>query len=444
MRKDSLIYRLLVRVLRSLFLVCLLANKPIEAQSLPDYTLEGDLRYEDKVYQEGILSVQLHPIGDDLSMPIIPLQGGATLQLSFDDLYEDFAQYSYKIIHCDHHWRPSDLLVTDYLSNFQEFDIQDFTYSINALIPYTHYQLTLPNQNLRFSKSGNYLLVVYRDDDPNNLVLSRRFMVYEELTNISGQIKRATAVELMDSHQEVDFTIYHPNYEIPNPFRDLNVYLLQNQRWDNAITDLKPRFMRQGALVYNYDLENTFPGGNEYRFFDTKTLLNLGQNVAKVTRDDAFTAYLKTSEAQNSREYSVLFDINGQYRIRRLDATNSATTADYAYVDFALLHTPALTSSDVYVFGELSDWQLLPRFKLQYDEARMLYRSQILLKQGFYNYAFVTRDDQTGGADFSTFEGNFWETENTYQILVYNRDVGARYDRLVGYSQFSSEALYNQ
>lgn len=427
-----------------LFISTVLAVLSHAQKSPVDYTLEGDLKYTDHTYQEGILTVQFHPISDDLAMPIIRLGSGEQLLLSFDDLYEDYANYSYTIIHCNENWKPSDLMTSDYLANFQNFDLQDFTYSINALIPYTHYQVRIPNQNVNFTKSGNYLLIVYRDDDPENRVLSRRFMVYEERVNIGGSVKRPTMVELMNTHQEIDFTVYHPNFEIPYPNRDLHVHILQNQRWDNVNTTLKPRFIRQGALVFQQDRENTFPGGNEYRFFDLKTLLSLGQNVVNVERNEYFTAYLRNEYPRNEEEYSVLFDINGRYRIRRLDAANSATTADYVYVDFILKTDKPNTNSDVYVFGKLSDWQLKPRFKLQYNEARGAYQSQILLKQGFYNYMFATRAPDKPMAVLKTYEGAYWETENSYQILVYHRDVGTRYDRLVGYAQLSSDALYNK
>ena len=416
----------------------------LQAQNATSYFQEGRLRYSDHIYQPGILTVQFHPEQDDLAMPIIKLNSGERLRLSFDDLYEDYANYSYKVVHCNQDWKPSGLMTSDYLANFQNYDIQNFEYSVNALIPYTHYWLTLPNENVRMTKSGNYLLIVYRDDDEDDLVLTRRFMVYEDKVSISANIRRPTAVKLQNTHQEIDFTINHSNYEIPNPYRDLHVHLMQNQRWDNPITDLQPRFLNQGQLVYQYDEENTFPGTNEFRFFDLKSLRSLGQNVRQLDRDSVVTAYLKTHQSRAGGEYAVLFDVNGQYRVRRLGASNSATEADYVYVDFILQKAQPFTNSDVYIFGKLSDWDVQRRFRLDYDSDRNAYRTQVLLKQGFYNFMYALKPDGGDDIELRALEGSYWETENTYQILAYYRDIGSRYDRLIGYGQFSSDDLYSQ
>tara|TARA_B100000678_G_scaffold235002_1_gene204300 strand:+ start:1986 stop:3266 length:1281 start_codon:yes stop_codon:yes gene_type:complete len=406
-----------------------------------NYYEEDRLRYEDFIYQPGIKTVQFHPAGDDLAMPVIKLFSGEQLLLSFDDLYEDYAEYSYTIIHCNADWTPSNLLQSEYLSNFQDYYLSEYEYSINALIPYTNYRLTIPNSNMRFTKSGNYLLKIYRDNDPNKLVITRRFMVYEDRVTIGAQVRRATQVENKNTHQEIDFTINHTNYTIQNPFQDLNVVLMQDQRWDNPITTLKPQFVQNTQLIYQYDDINTFHGINEFRWFDIKNLQVLTQNVRKIDRDSVYTAYLATDEPRTISRYTVYFDINGHYVVRRLDATNSDFEADYAYVDFILDYPAPLDKGDLYVFGKFTDWKALPEYRLEYDYVRNAYRGRFLLKQGYYNYLYALQKDN-GELDIEAIEGSHWETENTYQILVYNRDVGIRYDRLVGFSEFSSEDLY--
>ena len=276
-----------------------------------NYYEEDRLRYEDFIYQPGIKTVQFHPAGDDLAMPVIKLFSGEQLLLSFDDLYEDYAEYSYTIIHCNADWTPSNLLQSEYLSNFQDYYLSEYEYSINALIPYTNYRLTIPNSNMRFTKSGNYLLKIYRDNDPDKLVITRRFMVYEDRVTIGAQVRRATQVENKNTHQEIDFTINHTNYTIQNPFQDLNVVLMQDQRWDNPITTLKPQFVQNTQLIYQYDDINTFHGINEFRWFDIKNLQVLTQNVRKIDRDSVYTAYLATDEPRTISRYTVYFDING-------------------------------------------------------------------------------------------------------------------------------------
>ena len=408
-----------------------------------EYYQNEKLRYEDYIYQPGIRSVRLVPRGNDLAMPVIALNSGETLELSFDDLYEEFTNLSYAIYHCNADWTPSDIMRNDYLNNFSDAYIQDFEYSLNAFIPYTHYKLQIPNNQVSFKISGNYLLLVYRDGDPEKRVLSRRFMVYEEIVQAGGRLKRPTRVEKIDTHQELDFTLSHGSYPIPNPFTDLKVVLMQNQRWDLAIKDLKPQFLQNGQLIYQYDDENTFEANSEWRNFDIKNLYSLSLNVRQIQQDTFFKVFLKKDQSRAVERYSTLFDINGQYRVRRLDATNSDSEADYALVDF-FLDYPNEIGSDVYLFGEFTDWKMLREYKMYYDADRRAYRCQALLKQGFYNYAYAVNMQGKDYADLSFLEGSHWQTENDYQILVYNREIGSRYDRLVGFATFSSNDLFNQ
>ncbi len=409
---------------------------------IDEYYSEKELVYEDHIYQAGIRSVQFHPTTNTLGFPAIPLNGGQQLYLSFDDLYEDFMNVSYTIEHCNADWTPSGLLPQEYIQNMQDAYLQNYEYSLNTFVPYTNYHMVFPSNGLRILKSGNYLLKLYLNDDPNDLLITRRFLVYEEMVNVAGQVKRPITVDLMRTHQEIDFSILHANYAIQNPFTDLNVVLMQNQRWDNAITNLKPQFMQNSKLVYQYDRENALEAANEFRFFDLKDMRTLSQNARKVEVDSVYTVYLRTDINRSIQNYSVYNDINGNYVVRRLDAENSNTEGDYVYVDFLLEQQPSFSHSDVYLFGKFTDWKLLPEYRLRYDEERQAYKTRILLKQGYYNFAYATYDNQTQTASFTDVEGNHWETENEYQILVYNREVGQRYDRLIGFNTFSSEELY--
>lgn len=415
-------------------------NICLSAQNDPYYE-EPQMRYDDFVYQEGITAVRFNPQSDRLALPVIKLYSGDRLELSFDDLFEDFANYNYTVIHCDADWQPSGLMKSDYLQNFQDYYITTYEYSLNTFVPYTNYKLTLPNADLNFSKSGNYILKVYRDDDEEQLVLTRKFMVYEPLVSASGKVKRATKVEKMITHQEIDFVINHAGYQIQEPFRDLKVVILQNQRWDNALTTLKPQFVQNGQLTYNYDDENTFEGLNEFRTFDTKNLRTLSQNIRRITQDSIFHAYLLTEAPRMLSKYSVLFDINGQFVIRRLDATDSDLESDYVDVHFLLKYPEPITNGDLYIFGKFSDWKLLPQYKLKYNYARGAYLGNFMLKQGYYNYTYAVQQDN-GKTNIDLIEGSHWETENQYQILIYNREVGSRYDRLIGMNELSSEDLY--
>ena len=425
------------------FLLSFVLLSELNAQyAIDDYYNQGELRYEDHIYKPGIRTVKFHPAGQPMDMPIVPLRRGAQLVLTFDDLFADYMNMSYTLIHCDANWTPSNLLKQEYIPKIQNGYIQQYSYSMNALIPYTNYRLTLPNEDMTISKSGNYLLVVYASGDESDLVLTRRFMVYEDKVSVGGQVKRASRVDLMNEYQEVDFFISHPNYQFQDPFVDLKVNLLQNQRWDNVITDLKPQFMQNTQLLYQYDLENTFPGNSEFRIFDLKTTQSLGLNVRHIARDSVFTAFLKGDNPRAISRYTFNEDINGQYMVRRLDAADADSESDYVYVDFFLAFPEPIRESDVYVFGKITDWKLLPEYKMKYNYERNAYQARVLFKQGIYNYAYALLDGSAMCADLSSVDGSHWETENSYQILVYNRQVGERYDRLIGFSELTSEDLY--
>jgi hypothetical protein len=405
-----------------------------------DYYDAKQLQYQNDVYLPFIKSIRLFPMGNPQAQPVVKL-GAKPLQLFFDDLTAVFHNYSYTIVHCNADWTPSDLLKAEYIDGFQEYFIAQHDFAFNTFVPYVSYRLTIPNQHMRITKSGNYLLIVYEDNNPEHLVLTRRFMVYEEFVNIGVDAKRATMASLMDTHQEINFTINHSGYTIPDPVQDLKVSVLQNGRWDNAIMNLKPQFIGNNQLVYNYDEENTFPGGNEFRFFDTKSFQTLTMNVRNTKQDSVWIVYLVPMMRRNHQRYSVQPDINGQYVIRRSFSQNQEIEADYCWVDFFLATDEVFQSGGVYVFGGLSDWQIRPEFQLKYSYKLKGYQGKILLKQGYYDFKFVLAADGSRVADETAIEGNYWEAENDYQILVYNREIGIRYDRLIGFAQINYQGM---
>jgi hypothetical protein len=294
---------------------------------------------------------------------------------------------------------------------------------------------------MRLTKSGNYLLIVYENDDPEQVVITRRFMVYEDFVTPGIAPKRATLTQNMDTHQEINFTINHGGYTIPDPQKDLKVAVLQNQRWDNAITNLKPQFIGNGILTYNFDEENNFPGGNEFRFFDVKNLQSLTMNVRRYVMDSLWEAILVPMKPRFEEKYSVQPDINGNYVIRRTGSSNPEIEADYCWVDFYLSSEIPFREGNIYVFGALSDWKIRPEFLLTYDYKLKAYTGKVLLKQGYYDFKFVVARDGERRADETFIEGSHWETENDYTVLVYHREIGIRYDRLIGYNTVNYQGI---
>lgn len=399
-----------------------------------DFFNQEYFRYEDHIYKPNIKTVQLYREGYELSSPILPLAGGDQLRLRFDDLKGDYKQYSFTFIHCDANWQPTTGLVkSEYMRGYFENQITNYEMSFNTIQQYTHYTVAFPNNDVQLTKSGNYLLVVYEDFDKENVILTRRFMLYEDEVSINARVKQATILDDRQTTHEVDFVVNHPGYRINNPFGEVTVVLRQNDRWDNAITNLKPMFVREDQLTYEYDYDNTFPAGNEFREFDIKSLRYYSEWISSISYDSLHNhVYLKSSEKRTFKRYMIDDDINGRYLIKTDDGNDSYTEADYAFVHFELFWDEVLTLGNVYVFGGLSDWQFKPNFMMRYNYKRKSYMLTAYLKQGFYNYEYVLLEGGKKAGDATYFEGSHWETEQNYSILVYHRTPGQYYDRLIG------------
>ncbi|HPT31329.1 MAG TPA: DUF5103 domain-containing protein, partial [Prolixibacteraceae bacterium] len=225
--------------------------------------------HENRVNREDIRSVKMFRQGFELSNPVLELGEDARLVLKFDDLSGEVKNYWYTILHCDASWNESFLRLNDYLEGFPDNRLDDYARSFNTTFRYVNYYLEIPNDRVRLKLSGNYILLVYEDNNKEKLVLSRRFYVTEPLVDIAATIKRATNDAYKGENQEIDFTLFHEKLRIENPRDEVRVVVMQNNRYDNAITNLKPLFIQQNRLIYDYSKENVFPAGNEYRYFDT-------------------------------------------------------------------------------------------------------------------------------------------------------------------------------
>lgn len=396
-----------------------------------DFVQSKELVYEDKIYNDFIKTVTLRPLSDPLGMPIIKLNTADKLNIGFDDLTGESRTYNYKVIHCNANWTNSDLMPAEYINGYFDYFTNNFEYSTNTYVAYTHYKITLPNENMSFIKSGNYLLIVYEEDYRKPL-FTRRFVVYEDVVSAGGQVKRATSVDQMMTDQEVDFFINSIGYNIPNPFTDLKVTLIQNFRWDNAIYNLKPRFLNSETLDYNYDAENTFPGGAEFRFFDLKNLQVATQEVQYTRLEDLYTVTLKPDLPRRIKNYSYNDDINGQYVVRKLGSDQSDVEADYAYVDFFLPVDDPYSGGNLYVVGLFNFYKPTLEHQMKYNPSLKAYTAQILIKQGYYDYAYGFKSDMEVAFSLEEVEGNHWETRNDYTLIIYHRELGARYDRVIG------------
>lgn len=376
--------------------------------------------------QKNIKSIQLKPLEETNFSTIVPL--GKTLLLSFDDLDADQKEYSYKIEHMNSDWKPSKIFTNEYIVGFNQNRIIKYENSFNTLQNYTHYRVQIPNSRTKIIKSGNYLISVL--DVSQNVVFTRKFTLYESKTLVGVSIVRSRNTRITNQQQTVQFTINYNTNEIRNPSQEIKTVVLQNNIWETAISNLKPQFFRNNQLVYKYYDKSNFWSGNEYLNFDNKQIRNSTIQIARVEKKDIYHAYLYNQEPRNLKPYTYFPDINGQFVIRTTEANNAFTEADYAMVHFSL-DTEEITNKEIYVYGAFNDFEITSENKMEFNTVTKRYEVALLLKQGFYNYTFVTKG-QNNTVNTHEINGSFYQTENEYTVLVYYKAFGGNYQQVIG------------
>ena len=410
--------------------------KPADEYYQADY-----LRNEDFVYDTNIHTVLLYKTGWILSQPIIKLNSDETLDFSFDDFDTDVKRYKYTFLQCDARWQPSMLQQMHYIDGFMDDYIDEYKASFNTIQKYEHYSMTFPKQTVKITKSGNYILKVYVEGKEQQPVITRRFMVLEQKLDIKGKIRDATMLQDRKYKQEVDFTLLAGDYQITNPSQNLTVILYQNGRQDNAIRNLKPHLVKGSEFIYDYQEENVFNGGNEFRQFDIKSLRYNSERIYRFGFDNHYDhVYLLPDFPRPFKFYKNEEDIDGKKAIHADDVKDIDIESDYAMVHFTMPYEAPLTDGNLYIMGALTDWQFTKEAQLKYNYQDHNYETTLLLKQGYYNYQYVFLKNGEKIGDETFIEGNHSETENDYFIFVYNRESGELYDKLIGYHQLNSIA----
>lgn len=421
------------------FIALLFISTSVPAQTdTIEYYSDNVLRYDDRAYLPGIATVILSPDPPSMLPPIILLNSEEKLFLSFDDLAGDYKTLSYTVVHCSAKWEPSNAATSDFIDGFTEQSISNYSFSRNTIQRYTHYEASFPNESFKLLLSGNYLLKVYQDNDPEKLVLTRRFMIYENKVTLTGDVHASTIVSDRNYKQEVDFTVQYSTDEITNPFQEIYPVILQNGRWDNAVVGLQPQFLMNQELRYDYEDVNVFKGGKEFRWFDTRTLQLNTERVEKIEKDSSYHVYLLPDERRTYKRYMNNSDINGKFLIHTQDNNTAETESEYCYVHFFLPWPVAEPGGNMYVFGAMTDWQCSSKNKMTYNTALRGYEATLYLKQGYYNYEYVFLKDKETAADDYVAEGMNQETENDYWVLIYFRKVGSRTDELVAVKRLNS------
>jgi hypothetical protein len=393
----------------------------------------------DIIEPEHIKTVTLRSTNSNKYAPIISL--GESFLISFDDLEADQKDYFYKIEHFNFEWEPSGISDREFIAGYDQDRIRDFENSFNTLQFFTHYKVSFPNRNTKIIISGNYKISILNDDD--EILFTRRFIVYEPKVNVGVSVHRSRDVSESDTKQTVQFIINHPNLLINNPKQEIKTVLLQNNDWNTAITDLEPQYYRGTQMLYKYIDRTNFWAGNEFHYFDSKSVRNSTLTIARVeSGPELYHTILYTNEERIDRPYTLYPDINGNYVIRNIRGEDDAIDSDYTWVFFTLESLEDLEGKRIYVNGSFNNWRFDSSNEMTYNKNTDLYETKLLLKQGFYNYQYITIN-QSDVISNHDIDGSFYQTENEYSVLVYYKKFGSRYDSIIGYGKGNSENIQN-
>jgi len=417
----------------------------IEGMSTKDYAYFDNIKtpiletkYSSYKSVENELSLDISNPNLNL-MPVFTLNSGIGVSLSFDDLSEDDKNYGYTILHCNYDWTLSSLNYSDYINGFSDDILQDYSFSNATKHNYRHFDIGFPNDMMKPLISGNYLFVIY-DDDTEELVLVKRFAIKDNQSAVAfGNVSLGMSPESRFTHHELNIqvnTTKLKNYFFPE---EIKIVAQQNGRWDNALFNIPYSRLDNKSIYYQKLNSNTFEAGSEYRAFDTRLLQMHGEGVQAIqlTDDNNFIT-LKTGKPKKKTFFINQIDLNGGYIVNRYNSRNSITEADYATIDFSLESKHGKLNGDVYILGELNEWNLDEKSKMRYHPEEQLYKKTYILKQGYYNYSYLfVPHIKNAKASFDMFEGNFSQTSNQYRVYVYQKNNGIpSYDRLISVLTF--------
>ncbi|RLD75801.1 MAG: hypothetical protein DRJ10_14635 [Bacteroidetes bacterium] len=378
-----------------------------------------------------------------MSFPIIDLNNEEEkIHLSFDELGSDISDYSWQIIHCNMDWTKSELEPIEYLNGFFDGYVQDYSQSQNTRVNYINYSVDFPNDDVSFQISGNYIIQIFEQNDPSKLVLTQRFYVLDNKVRIKGNVFKQPVISVINN-QRVNFTISYDN-EILDAYSNLKSTILKNNGSNISTSKIFPSKVGVNELGYENIQQLSFHGGNEFRHFDIKSLKFLSDNLEEINlKEKVFEVLLRKGVLETNEKYNFKDDLNGKRLIKLENSEESNINADYCYVVFRLNAPLNLNRGSYYVYGALSNWKTADKHKMVFDELKQQYILTLFLKQGYYNYQYVFKNEGLSvdeSAQWFSVEGSHYQTENDYFVLTYYQNPTGLSEELVGFVKINSNS----
>lgn len=411
--------------MKSICVVILLINS---------FVLSSQSFFRNQTHAENIKTLQIDVAGKEFSLPIIELNGMEVLDVRFDEMSHEAHSYGYKVIHCNADWTPSNISSTEYIQGFTTANITDYTLSLNTTYLYTHYRFQLPNEDMSFKISGNYVVVIYEDNKMDKPIAQACFSIVEPKVFITATIRGNTDTELNRRMQQLDFEVNLNGYPVRDANTEIKPVIRQNNRIDNQVSNIKPTYFSGSKLDFINNKALIFEGGNEYHRFDISSVYAASEGVENIRYNQThYDVFLRENKIQTSSAYVYEPDVNGKYIVHLQNAyEDDAWEADYMLVNFSLAAPSPFFDGQLYVGGEFNYNLLNGTSRMKYDNTTNTYFQSILLKQGGYNYQywFVPKGDIKASTE--RVDGSYWQAKNEYVIYIYHRAWGERYDKLVG------------
>jgi hypothetical protein len=224
--------------------------------------------------------------------------------------------------------------------------------------------------------------------------------------------------------------------------QQVKAVILQNNRWDIAKKDIAPTFVRGNVMEYNSESVGVFPAGKEWRWLDLRSFRLQSDKVKSGEYSvDKAAFYLITEFDRTDERYLYFPDYNGMYNIVTYESINPFWQGDYSDIHFSFARKDAQPyfDKDIYLLGAFTGYEINENWKMKYNTETESYELNTPLKQGYYNYMYVAVDKKNVN-DKVELEGNYWETENSYTILLYYKSFTDRNDQLIGVSTIDSRA----